>query len=70
MAGIGMDKLAHHTNDRVSVIEIIIISLILTSLVLLPVGVSKIPHGIQQVNVGQIGLPEKAVKELQNLLKP
>jgi len=65
-----MGRLANHTNDKVGVIEIIIISIILTSILFLPVGVSKIPHGVQQVNVGQIGLPEKAVKELQNLLKP
>jgi len=70
MAGIGMGRLARPTNDKASVIEIIIISIILTSIVLLPVGVSKIPHGVQQVNVGQIGLPEKAVQELRNLLKP
>ena len=65
-----MERLEHPTNDKINVIEIIIISLILTSIVLLPLGVGKPPQAVQQVNIGQIGLPEKAIQELRNLLKP
>jgi len=55
--------------DRLYVNEIIIIATIILML-LGTLGVSKIPQGVQQVNIGQIGLPEKAVQELRNLLKP
>jgi len=55
--------------DRIYVDEIIIIATIILML-LGTLGVSKIPQGVQQINVGQIGLPEKAVQELRNLLKP
>jgi|GEM_PF-4012333 len=46
--------------------EIIIISLILAGIALLPVGGGT----VQQLNTGNIGLPEQAVQELRNLLKP
>ena len=55
--------------DRMYINEIIIIATIILML-LGTLGVNKIPTGVQQVNVGQIGLPEKAVQELKNLLKP
>jgi len=55
--------------DRLYVNEIIIIATIILML-LGTLGVSKIPQGVQQINVGQVGLPEKAVQELRNLLKP
>jgi len=70
MVDTGMGLLGRHTNDRVRVIEIIIISIILTSIVLLPLGVTRSLQGVQEINVGQIGLPEKAVQELRNLLRP
>ena len=55
--------------DRLYVNEIIIIATIILML-LGTLGVTKSPSGGQQINVGQIGLPEKAVQELKNLLKP
>jgi len=55
--------------DRLYVNEIIIIATIILML-LGTLGVIKTPLGAQQINVGQIGLPEKAVQELKNLLKP
>jgi hypothetical protein len=55
--------------DRIYVNEIIIITTIILML-LGTLGVSKLPQGVQQINIGQVGLPEKAVKELRNLLKP
>jgi hypothetical protein len=55
--------------DRIYVNEIIIITTIILML-LSTLGVSKLPQVVQQINIGQVGLPEKAVKELQNLLKP
>jgi hypothetical protein len=55
--------------DRMYINEIIIIATIILML-LGTLGVNKMPTGVQQVNIGQIGLPEKAVQELKNLLKP
>jgi len=55
--------------DRIYVNEIIIIATIILML-LGTLGVGKSPSGVHPVNVGQIGLPEKAVQELRNLLKP
>ena len=55
--------------DRLYVNEIIIIATIILML-LGALGVTKTPSGVQQINVEQIGLPEKAVQELKNLLKP
>jgi hypothetical protein len=55
--------------DRIYVNEIIIITTIILMLLGVLGGI-KTPTGTQQINVGQIGLPEKAVQELKNLLKP
>jgi len=55
--------------DRLYVNEIIIIATIILML-LGTLGVTKTPQGVHQINAGQIGLPEKAVQELKNLLKP
>jgi uncharacterized membrane protein len=55
--------------DKVYIRDIIT-GAILLILLLSSLMVTKSPQGVQQVNVGQIGLPEKAVQELKDLLKP
>jgi len=63
----GMAHSGHPTKVRVT--DIIIISIILASIILSPLWVTKLPKGVQQVNI-QTGLPEKAVRDLKDLLKP
>jgi hypothetical protein len=65
MVDTGMERSGRPTKIRIT--DIIIISIILASFVLSPLVFK--PQGNQQINI-QTGLPEKAVQELKDLLKP
>jgi len=70
MVDTGMGRLACHTKYRTKIVEIIIISIILLSIVFWPLLANKLSQGTQQIEFSNIGLPEKVIKDLRNLLNP
>jgi hypothetical protein len=62
-----MARSGHHIKEGLRISEIILISIILASIILLPLGASRIPQEVQTLNVG---LPVDAVEKLKDLLKP
>jgi len=67
MVDIGMAQSGNHIKEGIRIGEIILISIILASIILLPLEVSRIPPAVQIMNVG---LPTDAVKKLKDLLQP
>jgi hypothetical protein len=59
-----------HNKDKMKITEMIIIGIILLSIVLLPLWATKLPQGTQQIEFSNIGLPEKVIEDLRNLLNP